>query len=1597
MKNENLGRNINKEHLININHMKNNISLKSINKKESYIIIKNKNSNSTNEIKAIAKITYKINNKYKSINNKINIHPFLSLFFLILVIIFQTKGIYANKNLGFNSTEITMKVNYIGRVVIIWNNICPNETYINGTKVEENKCLIYSTNKEDLIKLVWFNDMNFVDRMFSELSYITEIDLSKLGNSRFNSTYKMFYKCHSLKSINFTNFDTSKVTDMGSMFEGCFQLNPLNITNFNTSNVVYMGSMFSHCVSLKSLDISNFNTSKVSGFSGMFEECYSLTSINISSFNTSNVISLCHMFYGCKSLIFLDLSNFDTSKVINMEFMFKNCNSLRNLEISNFNTSLVYNMYEMFYNCYSLESLNLSNFNTSKITYMAAMFYNCNSLKVLDISNFDTSKVTKIKSIFNNCNSLKSLDVSKFNISLIDDISYMFHNCNSLISLNLLNFNTSLVLYMSKLFYNCSSLTSINLSNFNFSLINNIYKMFYNCNSLRSLNLSNFDTSRITDMQELFYNCSSLKVLDLSNFDTSKVTSMAYMFYNCNSITSLKISSFNTSGITNMYQMFYNCSSLQTLDISNFDFSRVDSIQGLFCGCISLSSLKISYFNARNSFSFKNLFYNCFSLTSISFTNSKKIYYIGYTNYMFYNCTSLKEIDLSIFDTEFVMDMSYMFFNCTSLKALNLSHFESLRVKKMECVFCNCENLEYINLKSFNLELFEIRMYDQLLNMFNGVPENIVYCTDEPFYSTKLRNILKRKKCSVEYCLDNWKEKQKKMILINNTYVCEEQIQITNNINDFNNSVNTIYINDIIENTNLIYLNNSNTIKESTLTYNNIIDTTFVINKKVTDTIFVNNEKNNDSIESINNDSSNNQFILYSEYITNINSIDTISIYSNITSYNSSVNINSIYSTDINEKINYCEEKDFFERKCNDCFINILDIYENNITKDIISKYKYDYTNITQNYINNNSVIHYINNDLNYSITIFNTWYCTNLLLKYGYFEINPIIIFDKINNITNKNKNYFLFTYINKMFRSYIEIYDIYEKSKIKINKFCPQCFFENNLIIKNNFTKEIISELGKNIIYKIIEFNIDPFDKSNQIFNNICKNFTIASIDIPLKERKQIIYLGIKDKEIICNDINCDIEKYFLSNLTSICNCKISDDFNYLLLSDNNRSNNKIMEEYNFFINSKSNINNFNIFKCGKEAFLFNEIRINTGFYISIIFLTIQIILSLINIIFNIYLNNNKPNPPKIKKFTIEDDFEDSEDSKDLKRKESLNDKKEIIEDNEVNIYIKKKEKIDNKVGKINNIYLINSSNVFDNKNIKNNNDNKQIIKENSNQDFINIFNKKSRKKRSIKNLKPIPKNLVKTYDYLINQSVINKKEENIKTKISKSFCDYYWTFLSKEQLIINMFFHNKLLKLEISFIPLIMKTIRIIFVSYLNIFFNIFFLAQNYFRKKYIYFNNKYCIKNMTKKISLNERFKYGFKHTIFSGLLSFIICFFIQLIINYIFFSIDRDINKVKNTKVEIESLANNKISNLNKKEVIILLNKANKRYLIFLCVNLIIMIFISYSIITFNEVYRGGISDLISGTFWAFLFSQILPLFYCLIFALIKYLKNKNNR
>ena len=72
-------------------------------------------------------------------------------------------------------------------------------------------------------------------------------------------------------------------------------------------------------------------------------------------------------------------------------------------------------------------------------------------------------------------------------------------------------------------------------------------------------------------------------------------------------------------------------------------------------------------------------------------------------SFMFFNCSSLKSIDLSSFNTNNVTNMNSMFNNCYSLNSIDLSSFNTNKVTNMKYMFSYC-SLNKNNIKANNKE-----------------------------------------------------------------------------------------------------------------------------------------------------------------------------------------------------------------------------------------------------------------------------------------------------------------------------------------------------------------------------------------------------------------------------------------------------------------------------------------------------------------------------------------------------------------------------------------------------------------------------------------------------------------------------------------------------------------------------------------------------------------------------------------------------------------------------------------------------------------------------------------------------------------------------
>ena len=121
----------------------------------------------------------------------------------------------------------------------------------------------------------------------------------------------------------------------------------------------------------------------------------------------------------------------------------------------------------------------------------------------------------------------------------------------------------------------------------------------------------------------------------------------------------------------------------------------------MFYGCTNLINIDLSLFNTKDVVNMGGLFYGCSNLTNIDLSsfNTKKVNIMGG---MFYNCSKLEKIDLSSFSTKNVVTMGGMFLGCSKLKDINLSSFDTRNVTDMNGMFYNCFSLETLNLSSFD-------------------------------------------------------------------------------------------------------------------------------------------------------------------------------------------------------------------------------------------------------------------------------------------------------------------------------------------------------------------------------------------------------------------------------------------------------------------------------------------------------------------------------------------------------------------------------------------------------------------------------------------------------------------------------------------------------------------------------------------------------------------------------------------------------------------------------------------------------------------------------------------------------------------------------
>ena len=381
------------------------------------------------------------------------------------------------------------------------------------------------------------------------------------------------------------------------------------------------------------------------------------------------------------------------------------------IQIINFEGSVMapVNSSELFSRLSNLEKINsLSLLNTSSVTDMSSMFKSDSRLTDLDLSHFDTSKVQNMNCMFNVIGTSK-LDLSSFVTSNVKDMGWMFADSTALESVIFPStFTTDQVRDMTGMF-RWTAITTLDISTFNNNLVpvNGMSSMFKNMMKLKSLTLGkNFSFKTIdaglpSILQDNQY---TGKWQNLGNgttdFPTGKNvwSSSEFMnIYNGNKDADTYVWQPKGVGLWGTAPYKWDASS-GTLTVSAGDLQDTKKAPWkLSPPAMKASDIRIINFEGsvmapvNSSELFSELsklekFINLPELNTSSVTDMSG---------MFYWDSSLKNLDLSQFNTSKVQTMRSMF-NATGITKLDLSTFDTSSVIDMGWMFADSTALESV-------------------------------------------------------------------------------------------------------------------------------------------------------------------------------------------------------------------------------------------------------------------------------------------------------------------------------------------------------------------------------------------------------------------------------------------------------------------------------------------------------------------------------------------------------------------------------------------------------------------------------------------------------------------------------------------------------------------------------------------------------------------------------------------------------------------------------------------------------------------------------------------------------------------------------------
>ena len=379
----------------------------------------------------------------------------------------------------------------------------------------------------------------------------------------------------------------------------------------------------------------------------------------------------------CNALtsVVFDESFANCTTLTSTDYWFYSCGNLATIQgIENLKTDNVTSMDCMFWGCSGLTNLDVSGFKTDSVTDTYAMFYNCSRLTSLDLSSFNMSKVEYMNQMFAGCSALKTIYASDWNVPAIIDGSYMFYGCSSLVGGKGTTYDENRVDYTYAHIDggpdNPGYFTRSGDAPYTEPELYAVLEENMNANSMVDAAPNRAATAKTYTMK--FYYDGKKTERNGMSVETYREATTREWDNMAESITNVvfDLTVVNDTAITSTGYWFSGFTQLTSIEGLNYlNTSHVADTWAMFEKCSSLKEVNLSNFDTRNVKTMGLMFYGCENLLNLD-VSSFNTANVTHTNSMFANCIGLTSLDLSGFNTRKVENMSEMFLNCTHLTTI---------------------------------------------------------------------------------------------------------------------------------------------------------------------------------------------------------------------------------------------------------------------------------------------------------------------------------------------------------------------------------------------------------------------------------------------------------------------------------------------------------------------------------------------------------------------------------------------------------------------------------------------------------------------------------------------------------------------------------------------------------------------------------------------------------------------------------------------------------------------------------------------------------------------------------------------------------------